>query len=1308
MRTAVSTQHAASPVPTLTATPGVLQRACKCGSASGVSSQCPQCDSDERLGRMPVQAKLTISTPDDPFEREADRIAEQIMRMPEQAPQPSAVSPHIQRQEISGNERDEEQHIEGELLLQREAASSAPSPSVTVSAPALGAGSGMPLSSQARAFFEPRFGRDLGHVRVHSGPSADSMARSINARAFTHGADIYFAAGQYDPWSPGGRRLLAHEITHVFQQVSGQALRRKAADMLPSSEPMVRLPMDSPANPNEVAADRAAAAQGGAGASSGADAPPAIDGAAPSDGTAHLPAGLASAIMRPDAGTPLPASLREENEAHLGTSLAHVRVHQGSKSEALADALAARAFTYGADIWLGRGESFNDRRLMAHELAHVAQQSPRPAAAQNRSNRSQASRLQAKKKWYYALPQLGKGSKGPGERAHELILPLIGGHPQNTTLFTEAPIPQGAKTGADGRADMLLSSTGAMFGVRFFGEQPAFLPLLSKTMLHGKEITAASHYNSAAPAANAQTAGRRACKNTGLPNEQGICKVDQGPTVKIADLKPKHEAEVILADDQIKRYVTKVQELGQKVNNFGAKYPNLIHPTGSTWNPQPQLTSVGDIKIPNELEKPTSTKNRQVDAHLFIDGFDTNIRDRTVVLVEDNGDGVLTYEFIPVQKMGIPMAGAAGTPRPGGTISSAATQLNNVKQKLKTEPTAEAKRIASLRRRGSAAPRLALRREQLEAKDSFNYAEWRKASYSPWQATAKSATGGEGREALKKPSSEAEERMRDEALRQIRERVTSVSIQAPPPDTAARTRELEVVQHWIDYGERYGRLRQMFGTVYVKVVNTYDKVKARIEAKVEAAKQRMRRANMGTSSIKGAVLTAIRSIAGSLLGVFIRDVGGRLIAAVKKGATVLLGNLFGEETAAIEQQLATIREAERSYRAAIEQAFESKFKAQLETFEAKIRQIESIAATMRSIGDLVNTVKWAYRIAQCAAPPALGCLLGLVGSAIAETILASIVASCWFRREIAYPLVRALGPVQALPGLVAKAIADRLRDLLPEKLKPLIADVDEKGMESKAEDIECDSDNADLFNNLDENQRSLLELLKQYDPDHVDALLKALEHLGLIKNPPDPDDKVQAEDIAALKALLDTYSRSQLEDLVANTPAQPFRNGAAKDIPAEVAEAIAQRAAGNPQGSLAAGAAPQSGTSSVPSIPTPTAEEVVEEGAEIAKRLRRTKLNPRKGGVRFYISYSKGMPRHSDGTPIKAGDVIKLFFVAKNANGALLGAFHTLTIKEVSEAWMLAYFHAGARYYNRDGTYVDTNTGHGESKLTFDLPGGKK
>lgn len=98
---------------------------------------------------------------------------------------------------------------------------------------------GRPLPESSRSFFEPRFGVDFAHVRVHTGQEADSLNRVLNARAFTAGADIFFRSREYNPNSSEGRTLLAHELTHVVQQNSA-VQRQNFTEVVPANHPSER------------------------------------------------------------------------------------------------------------------------------------------------------------------------------------------------------------------------------------------------------------------------------------------------------------------------------------------------------------------------------------------------------------------------------------------------------------------------------------------------------------------------------------------------------------------------------------------------------------------------------------------------------------------------------------------------------------------------------------------------------------------------------------------------------------------------------------------------------------------------------------------------------------------------------------------------------------------------------------------------------------------------------------------------------------------------------------------------------------
>ena len=90
------------------------------------------------------------------------------------------------------------------------------------------AGAGAPLDGAVRQDMEQRFGHDFSGVRVHAGSAAAQSARDVHARAYTVGRHLVFGAGQFAPQTHAGRRLLAHELTHVIQQDGGADLVQRA------------------------------------------------------------------------------------------------------------------------------------------------------------------------------------------------------------------------------------------------------------------------------------------------------------------------------------------------------------------------------------------------------------------------------------------------------------------------------------------------------------------------------------------------------------------------------------------------------------------------------------------------------------------------------------------------------------------------------------------------------------------------------------------------------------------------------------------------------------------------------------------------------------------------------------------------------------------------------------------------------------------------------------------------------------------------------------------------------------------------
>ena len=137
-----------------------------------------------------VQAKLRVSEPNDAFEQEAERVASEVMgESPENAP--------------------------GSLRGQADEGMAQP---LTDLGQDLAASRGRLLDPATRTFMESRFGHDFSRVRLHADEAAAAAASNLHARAFAVGRDIFFGAGEHAPERIDGRRLLAHELTHVLQQ----------------------------------------------------------------------------------------------------------------------------------------------------------------------------------------------------------------------------------------------------------------------------------------------------------------------------------------------------------------------------------------------------------------------------------------------------------------------------------------------------------------------------------------------------------------------------------------------------------------------------------------------------------------------------------------------------------------------------------------------------------------------------------------------------------------------------------------------------------------------------------------------------------------------------------------------------------------------------------------------------------------------------------------------------------------------------------------------------------------------------------
>jgi hypothetical protein len=233
---------------------------------------------------LPIQAKLTIGEPGDKYEQEADRVASQVveqinapvsaqstqgqslqrqeepkeelqakpeittLQRMEEKPEELQAKSTLQRQEepeeelqakpeITTLQRMEEkpEELQAKSTLQRAIARGEASTDLT-SAINIARGGGQAIADNIREPMEVAFGADFSGVKIHTDGQSDQLNRSIQARAFTTGQDVFFRQGEYNPGSRGGQELIAHELTHVVQQNGGAVMRTSQTQEHPATE----------------------------------------------------------------------------------------------------------------------------------------------------------------------------------------------------------------------------------------------------------------------------------------------------------------------------------------------------------------------------------------------------------------------------------------------------------------------------------------------------------------------------------------------------------------------------------------------------------------------------------------------------------------------------------------------------------------------------------------------------------------------------------------------------------------------------------------------------------------------------------------------------------------------------------------------------------------------------------------------------------------------------------------------------------------------------------------------------------------
>lgn len=794
-------------------------------------------------------------------------------------------------------------------------------------------------------------------------------------------------------------------------------------------------------------------------------------------------------------GRPLAPEIRAFMEPRFGVDFSHVRVHTGPGPARLVAAVHAQAFTLGHDIYFGASYyapgNTAGRQLIAHELVHTLQQNPRssqpfrardPLAGVDTSPR----RIQRQQKTF--VPQ----QVPAGRLVHETVLPAFG--EANPTLFTEVAIPGATRKDVDtektGIADLYVASTTVALAMP--GGEPALLQSDSKLRKGKEPWDRARHEAEGAPlgpkkpGASCEASGARVCRlGMAAPS-----------TILLGDLKPASTAEVLLGGAQLKNYEDGLANTRDAVNDF-IKHPNEErgNPKGEGWTLK--TGRIESLRIPKDFA--IGNKKQSLEGLRLYDGrkrgdLIPGLKGRMAVYKPPaDKSGIWVYEWVPTE---LP---------PEVKKGKASKEFTDAVDRIE----ALIKRLRPSKKKGmkkplNGAPSMGARRIQRKP-EPFDHAAWAK-DYQVWHDDAKKTLAGD----------KAREPRMIAALLEVQDRTKQPL--GVTPQQAQTAKQLERVERWITWGGVFGRFRKVFGGIFIKVSDLYDKARDRLH---KLRERTTAKADGGGDRLVGKIFKTAFKTALVFLKLITDRVAAQLKSALEKGVDNLIEEFFGdtyihkllEAKADLETKIAAVESA-------IEEDIQKRVDAIVKPYEAKLSFVADIAKWLGNVSKIVNAIRWAARVVQCLTPPGVGCLKLLLQEA-GERVLEMVVETCWFQKFIVGPIFSKLAFFRTLPKDIADFILDHVKSWLPldadlkEKLFPKVTGVSDK-LETK--ELECDD------TRLKREHIEMRKLLDKHGKRKVELLLQLME-----KSAVGEKKELSLEQIKQMDAALSSLDVKQLD-----------------------------------------------------------------------------------------------------------------------------------------------------------------------------------
>ena len=1064
----------------------LLQPKCICGNSAGLSGECEECTRTKLLGS---HTKLAISGPNDPYEQEADRVAEQVIGMPVPIGEDEKVLPVAE-------------------------------PPMPLAAVESGFAAGTAGDLRWNVLPPPSGPLDPSS----SGPFPPQIVASFRRMPSERRDDYAVLSPAHKPKKKPEREVqrLCAACQQNDEEPSIDFLQRHAAS--PQSE----------ADPGAELAD-----------------------AAPQRGKVHE-------AIQGSGGNPLPVATRHFFESRFNRDFSAVRVHIGPTANDLCRRLDAHAFTHGNHVWLGDGISSAPSFVMAHELAHVVQQTQPKALDRLRGGvLAQLQSPPGVRRLPFWVPISGKkGKPMTGSELHKELLEAIGGKKK---VEIEAPVPNATRSGhglgLQGFADLYRASS--RVGVYFNARQG-----LGVGDSEGNE-----RYTHPAKTKKAGSDPKPVATRGG-----GIDKIGDGPkTVELGELKPAAKTELAKGDTQLGHYEKGFKDAAELTNAWSdsrkSKDPTAPKPKWS-------LASVtrlpeGDVQISPRHDPADATTG--TDRLLALADIDENAprtgqseaqskytvrraytpktylgeEIRGKLYMEPFGNGLWMYYARPTN-----FEAALNLPRfrreeVQGLMVVAGAVQDEVIGTLKRGP----EQVQTLRRAVSPVGRLmpALVRIRRKAKKAKLKDHFDQKAYDKW-SKRQTLLGKEIRSEDKtKTTQQTFKRLEFLELASTAEGALDAKVKNkgtgfPKTDdlklkieTGSGTSKVTKntgLDRVFDWLERWtskpykvlGKFRQIFGSGFVTAVNKFSAIKEKISTKVQDFFKKRTK----TKKTAGLLVKA--------LGRALKQVVDLIVPQTMHLLTEAIGNGLRKKVEALFQDT-FVETAIGKFEGWIESI--KNYAAQA---EAKIEKVkEDFVKEFKWVDDIVDQVAWFARIVKagrvllkCRKPPLLGCL-GLLRDAAKDHELNCVLCIPWVQKQVAEK-VMAVPWFTNMPAELANLILKTLHDAVPDKAE-ILRDVFAEKVTNQSPNIEdlmpeCDvkcegflhfegvkGPGGEIKKEDAETAEKIADFSEKLSKEQIEELLHEAERRGMVDQ---PFDQEKTEEL--LKELEENRKKKEAEE----------------------------------------------------------------------------------------------------------------------------------------------------------------------------------